>query len=191
MHHPPFRKMHYLAELLFVALFLLPNAQTFLCAHGEEKADQIEKKVNLAIRDFSRRLGITQTVIVSIVSENSRLVSVEHAPGETKAFRMSFSAGFLRMLDDGELKAAVAHEMGHLWIYTHFPYLQTEALANQQALKLVPRADLERVYRKVWRWNGEKETLAQALACIEDAVAMSRKQPVSPKRQDAETNKQR
>jgi hypothetical protein len=58
-------------------------------------------------------------------------------------------------MNDGELDAAVAHEMGHIWIFTHFPYLQTESLANQQALKLVSRSELQKVYEKMWMWRGE------------------------------------
>jgi len=185
MFFPPFCKTHLPAGFLFGALFLSPNVRAPLTAHGEEKPDQIETKINLVIGDFSRRLGITQSVVVSIVAENSRLASVEHAAGGTGSFRMSFAAGFVRTLNDGELRAAIAHEMGHVWIYTHFPYLQTETLANQQALKLVPREDLERVYEKVWEWNGEKGSLAHAMACVEEAVAVSRRQAVLPARQDA------
>ena len=44
----------------------------------------------------------------------------------------------------------VAHELGHVWIFTHHPYLQTEAGANQIAERLVARQTLERVYAKVW-----------------------------------------
>ena len=44
----------------------------------------------------------------------------------------------------------IAHELGHVWIYTHHPYLQTEQLANQIALKVVSRESLDSVYGKVW-----------------------------------------
>lgn len=70
------------------------------------------------------------------------------------------------------------------------PILQTETLANQQALKLVSREDLEKVYEKVWEWNGDKGSLAQALACVEEAVAVSRRQATAPRKQDAAMEKQ-
>jgi len=44
----------------------------------------------------------------------------------------------------------VAHELGHVWIFTHHPYLHTEELANSIALRLVDRAALDAVYDKVW-----------------------------------------
>ena len=44
----------------------------------------------------------------------------------------------------------VAHELGHVWIYTHHPYLQTEQLANQIAMRVVSRESLDSVYGKVW-----------------------------------------
>jgi Zn-dependent protease with chaperone function len=58
-------------------------------------------------------------------------------------------------LDEVELSAVIAHEIGHLWIYTHHPYLQTEALANRIALKLVGRQALASAYRKLWDRTGE------------------------------------
>ena len=112
------------------------------------------KKIERLVQQFSDRLGITQNIRVSIEPGNVRLASAESTPGENNKYRMSFNEDFLRNLNEAELGAAVAHEMGHVWIYTHFPYLQTESLANRQALKLVPREALERVYQKVRKWNG-------------------------------------
>jgi hypothetical protein len=122
-----------------------------------------ERKIDVMVRGFSRRLGITQRVIVSIVPANSRLASVECIRGATRDFLILFEARFLRTLDDRELGAALAHELGHVWIFTHFPYLQTEELANQQALKLVSSQDLSRIYEKVRRWNEIKSDAAAPL----------------------------
>jgi predicted Zn-dependent protease len=58
-------------------------------------------------------------------------------------------------LDDNELSASIAHELGHVWIFTHHPYLQTELLANQIALKVVTRENLEKIYEKVWKDRGK------------------------------------
>jgi len=60
---------------------------------------------------------------------------------------------FLLMLDDKELHAALAHELGHVWIYKHFPYLQTERLANSIGLRVVPRENFEALYMKLWTYE--------------------------------------
>jgi predicted Zn-dependent protease len=67
-----------------------------------------------------------------------------------KTFKLSIEQDFLRQLSDEELKAVVAHELGHVWIYTHHPYLQTEQQANQIAMRIVTRDALVKVYGKVW-----------------------------------------
>ena len=72
-----------------------------------------------------------------------------HATSERTRAEMSFEAAFLNGLDDEELRAVIAHELGHVWIYTHHPYLQTEDLANSIAFKAVSQASLNRVYDKV------------------------------------------
>jgi predicted Zn-dependent protease len=72
-------------------------------------------------------------------------------------------AAFLETLTDAELEAAVAHELGHVWVFTHHPYLQTEALANQIAMRVVSRQNLQRVYEKMWDQNGVKGNLLDFL----------------------------
>jgi hypothetical protein len=62
--------------------------------------------------------------------------------------------GFLLMLNDDELRAAVAHELGHVWIYTHRPFLQTERLANSIGERVVDRASFEKIYKKLWMYEG-------------------------------------
>jgi len=46
--------------------------------------------------------------------------------------------------------------LGHVWIFTHHPYLQTELLANQVALRVVSRENSERIYEKVWKDKGKR-----------------------------------
>ncbi len=128
----------------------------------------MEQRIRPIIRDFSKRLGITPHVLVTIVQTNSRLASVRHTSNGAGEYQISFEAEFLRTLNTRELRAAVAHELGHIWIFTHFPYLQTEELANQQALKLVPRSDLERVYEKVWWWNGGSGNVQTVLRSVDE-----------------------
>jgi hypothetical protein len=53
----------------------------------------------------------------------------------------------------------MAHELGHVWVFTHHPYLQTEKLANQIAMRVVTRDSLVSVYRKLWEHGGTKGDL--------------------------------
>lgn len=144
--------------LILMSLVIAPHR-----IPGGQTKNELEQKIQSIIRTFSSRLGIAPQVMVRIVPQNPRLISVEYAAGRTDRFQMSFEEGFLPTLNDTELRAAVAHEMGHIWIYTHFPFLQTELLANQQARKLVTRSELARVYQKVWERNGEKGNLIAVL----------------------------
>jgi hypothetical protein len=43
--------------------------------------------------------------------------------------------------------------------FTHHPYLQTEELANEVALRVVSRESLDEVYEKVWKRTGTKGDL--------------------------------
>ena len=112
-------------------------------------------------------LSITEKVFISIVPKNDKLVSVERSKNRRGAFVLSFDENFLSTLDDSELSASIAHELGHVWIFTHHPYLQTELLANQIALRAVSRENLEKVYEKVWKDKGKgdlKEFLGEETA---------------------------
>lgn len=152
-------------------LCILLLASLHLSFSPTESRDEIESRIiGSAIQKFSPILGITQRIVFSIVPEDSHLVSVKHENGLTQGYRLSFSERFLQSLSEREITAAVAHELGHVWIYTHFPFLQTEALANRQALRLVSKGDLESIYRKIWDWNGRKVGIAEALKPVEDAI---------------------
>ena len=115
------------------------------------------------VNGLKTELGIDAVVSAAIVRTNSLLVSVQPEDGASGTFRMEFDERFLTSLDQDELKAIVAHELGHVWIYTHHPYLQTERGANTVALRAVPRASLERVYWKVWEHQGTKGDIARFL----------------------------
>jgi len=85
------------------------------------------------------------------LKKNPKLFSVtpaEHRPG---TFLLSAEEDFARGLSEAELRAAIAHELGHVWIFTHFPYLQTEELANDIASRVVSRDILGPLYEKVWK----------------------------------------
>jgi hypothetical protein len=89
---------------------------------------------------------------------------VQPVGGGPVTFQMTFEERFLTGLDDDDLKAIVAHELGHVWIFTHHPFLQTERLANTVAMRVVPRASLERVYHKIWEREGTKGDLLRFMA---------------------------
>ena len=72
---------------------------------------------------------------------------------------MSFEAAFVSELTDEELDAVIAHELGHVWIFTHHPFLQTEQLANQIAMRVVSRQTIEAVYAKVRARGGHTDSL--------------------------------
>jgi len=112
-------------------------------------SDQLER-IQRAVAELKGALAISQTVNVRIVQRNPRLFSVQPVTREG-TFLLSVEEDFARALSDAELRAAVAHELGHVWIYTHFPYLQTEELANDIASRVVGRDTLAPLYDKVWK----------------------------------------
>ena len=113
------------------------------------------------MNELRKRLVIPEPVVVSLVASNPLMASVEPTKGRDDAFVLCLERGFVDQLSDDELRAVLAHELGHVWIFTHFPYLQTESLANQVAMRLVSRESLEHVYDKVWQHGGAKSELAR------------------------------
>ena len=95
-------------------------------------------------------LAVSHEVSVELVAANPLKASVEPVKGAAGTFRLSIEQSFLEQLTPVELRAVIAHELGHVWIYTHHPYLQTEQMANQIALRVVSRESLDSVYGKVW-----------------------------------------
>ena len=89
--------------------------------------------------------------------------SVEAPPEPDSAYVVRVEERMCELLGVDELEAALAHELGHVWVFTHFPYLQTEQLANEVAMRVVSRDALARVYGKVWQAGGTKGDLAAFL----------------------------
>jgi hypothetical protein len=110
------------------------------------------------IDELRIELRITAPVEAVIVASNPLLVSVERQTRQTRdaAFAIAFDRDFLDSLDDHDVRAAIAHELGHVWIFTHHPYIQTERLANDVAMRAVSRESLLRVYEKVWARAGTR-----------------------------------
>ena len=138
-----------------------------LFGNNRPEARRGTKRIKAIVDRFRHDLSIAEKVFISVVAKNDRLVSVERSKERRGAFILSFDENFLITLDDSELSASIAHELGHIWIFTHHPYLQTELLANQIALKVVTRENLEKVYEKVWKDKGKgdiKEFLGEDTA---------------------------
>jgi hypothetical protein len=155
-----------------VAALVLAVCSFSPAAIAEERASAaaaLEGKLQAIVSVLQSRLQITSPIAVSIVPSNKLMMSVE-APTDTReTFLLSVEASFLETLTDDELEAAVAHELGHVWIFTHHPFLQTEELANQIAMRAVRREMLERVYAKVWERGGTKGDLSWFLGAAPDA----------------------
>jgi hypothetical protein len=98
-------------------------------------------------------LAITSAVDLILVKYHPLVFSVEPEDSSKQRFRLTMEAGFLQILDDDELLGALAHEMGHVWVFTHHPFLQTETLANLIGQKVAPRRSFEKVYTKLWAYE--------------------------------------
>jgi len=120
-----------------------------LAAADEQTPGHVEVvRVQQIVDDLKERLAIPQPVTVAVVDRNPLMVSVEPTSGG--GFTLSLEAEFASRLTEDQLTAAVAHELGHVWIYTHFPFLQTEQLANEIAMRVVSRESLVPVYSQMF-----------------------------------------
>jgi hypothetical protein len=138
---------------------MLIGVAVALDAAESRSVDALQGLVN----SLKAQLDIDASVSVVLVSKNPLLVSVQRVEGSPATFQMAIEERFLTGLDEDDLKAIIAHELGHVWIFTHHPYLQTERLANTVAMRAVPRISLERVYSKVWEREGTKGDLVRFL----------------------------
>jgi hypothetical protein len=100
-------------------------------------------------------IPIQSEVQVAVVLSHPLVFSVELEDKSSNRFLLSMELGFLQILDDDELQAALAHELGHVWIFTHHPFLQTERLANQVGQRAVNRRSFEKLYTKLWTYEGK------------------------------------
>ena len=115
------------------------------------------------VDDLRERLSISQRVTVALVEAHPRVVSVERLTPGSDIFLLTVDQPFFDRLTDGEIRAVIGHELGHVWIFTHHPYLQTEALANKIAMRIVSRDSLAQVYNKMWKQRGIQGDLARFL----------------------------
>lgn len=140
---------HRLVVPVAAALVAAISASTIAVHASPTGAEADIARVRSVVDSLKTRLELPQDVSIVVVTHNPLVVSVDPTDASRTAFQMSFEQGFLGELNDAELEAVVAHELGHVWIYTHHPYLHTEQLANEVAMRVVDRAVLDRVYLKV------------------------------------------
>lgn len=113
--------------------------------------------------DLRTRLQISERVQVELVDHNPLVMSVETLAGRTGPFVITVDRDFIGELNHDETEAAIAHELGHVWIYTHAPYVQTERMANDIAMRIISRSAFEPVYEKVWQRTGIRGNLIEFL----------------------------
>jgi len=138
-------------------------ASTAFAASSTVATDKRARQLQRMLDRVKERLGLDYPVTLELVPKNSHLISVETVTGPERKFLVKVEARMLELLGADELEAALAHELGHVWVFTHHPYLQTEQLANDVAMRVVTRDALTRVYDKVWKAGAEKGDLATFL----------------------------
>jgi hypothetical protein len=126
---------------------LVVLTDSVVAAPGAELVQHIQSVVDR----LRNELGIPDQVNVAVLPQVALVVSVEAPADRSQPFQLMIEDRFLARLNDDELDAAMAHELGHVWLFTHHPYLQTERLANQIAMRVVTRESLTRVYEKLWQ----------------------------------------
>lgn len=140
--------------LLSVPVIALAASSAMAKARGNGR-DTSTRELQRVADAIRQRLGIDRSVVVALVATNPHVVSVEAPQEPGGAFVVQVEEQMLQTLAADELEAALAHELGHVWIFTHHPFLQTELGANQVAMRTVSRDALARVYAKVWKSGGK------------------------------------
>ncbi len=120
-----------------------PNTLRLRAARAQEFVDQLRAALN-----------IRNEVQIAEVTYHPLVFSVQPLTTDRNRFLLTMELGFLMNLSDDELRAALSHELGHVWIYTHHPFLQTERLANVIGQRVVGRRSFEKVYSKLWMYEG-------------------------------------
>ena len=150
-----------LFTLLPLRLNFVPAGLDSLSARGIERSEVVV--LQELTDDLRTRLQISEHVHVTLVEHNPLVMSVETLAGRTGPFVITVDREFISELSKEETEAALAHELGHVWIYTHHPYLQTERMANDIAMRVIDRSAFEPVYKKVWQRTGIAGNLIEFL----------------------------
>ena len=151
---------------VLLMLWLLPLRLHSVSVGNSASIGPAEEKSEIAALqeitdDLRTRLEISERVYVTLVDHNPLVMSVETLGGRVGPFVITVDRDFISELGHDEIEAAIAHELGHVWIYTHHPYLQTERHANEVAMRVINRSAFEPVYEKVWRRTGIRGNLVE------------------------------
>ncbi|HTU99845.1 MAG TPA: M48 family metalloprotease [Luteitalea sp.] len=151
-----------------------PLAKARLSAQTAEAGGD-ERRVQQVVDALRARLGLTAAVTVKLVDRDVRMASVRADVATAGGFVLTLQRDFITRLSAEQLQAALAHELGHVWISTHHPYLQTEQLANRIAMRVVPREHLIEVYAAVWGADALHGSFEKFLG-VESTVASATQQ---------------
>lgn len=159
---PQLMRLRVLSALtVFSTICLLP-----ILARAEEvRSDRSDLEMDKLQEIAAQRallLGISQHIRVVVAMNNKLVISVERDPDDD-SYRLLIDQKFLEQLNEDDVLTAIAHELGHVWIFTHHPFLQTEALANQIAMRTVTREQLVALYGKLWKFTGGSGDLVELL----------------------------
>jgi len=130
-------------------------------AAAESTADV--ERIQALVDRLRGELGLAAPVAVVVQPHVALIVSVEAPTSGEQPFVLALEQRFLARLSAEELDAAVAHELGHVWLFTHHPYLQTERMANEIAMWVVSRESLVSVYQRMWEHGGTRNELETVL----------------------------
>jgi hypothetical protein len=152
------RSMKVVPVFLPVLLILFANS---VKGKSKPSTDVLQAVVN----ELEALLQMSQRVRVSVVPSEAKMVSVQRVRDSagTEVFEIRLDQAFFDSLDAEEVRAALAHELGHVWISSHHPYLQTEAFANEIAMRAVSRESLQKIYAKLWLHLGTTGDLEELL----------------------------
>lgn len=140
--------------ILLVTLFSLIG--TAVTASKPAPSNAMEsRRLSAVVRQYERHLGLKAPILVFVVEKNERLASVRASEIRPGTYLLELDRNFLATLTEEEQRAVIAHEVGHVWIFTHHPYIQSEPLANEKARTLVSEASLRSIYEKVWTVDGQ------------------------------------
>jgi hypothetical protein len=135
--------------LVFVFLLATPVAND-----SPSNVSLRAKRAQEFVDQLRTALSISSVVQMAVVAYHPLVFAVQPVDTQKEHFLLTMELGFLLMLKDDELRAAMAHELGHVWIYLHHPFLQTERMANVVGQRVVDRSDFEKLYVKLWTYEG-------------------------------------
>src|ERR1051326_904327 len=108
----------YLPHVISLIVIAAVMHQTTVAAAPPQS---VEKIVSVS-KDLKKHLRIASSLEIRIVENNRLALSKQPMPDRPSDFLLLIDTRFLERLDKEELRAALAHELGHVWIFTHHPY---------------------------------------------------------------------